>query len=55
MDVVGIACSEAFSGSRLKTILQPAYDLQTAAMEQLAADEPAATLSIHTSGGVPVS
>jgi hypothetical protein len=51
--VIGIACSEAFSGQRLAKILQPGFQLQSEAMVKLAAGECAPTLSIHTSGGLP--
>ncbi len=49
--VLGGACSELFSGPRLARILQPCIDLQQQAIDALRRNEPAPTLSVHTSVG----
>ncbi len=51
--VLGGACSEVLGGSNLANLLKDGYELEVRAMEALQKDEPAATLSVHTSAGVP--
>jgi len=51
--VLGGACSEVLAGANLAKLLKPGFDLEMAAMEALANNEPAPTLSVHTSAGVP--
>jgi len=51
--VLGGACSEIFSGSRLAKVLTTGVEAQKRALEQLHADTYAETLSIHTSAGLP--
>eukprot|EP00928_Gymnodinium_smaydae_P022135 TRINITY_DN18688_c0_g2_i1.p1 TRINITY_DN18688_c0_g2~~TRINITY_DN18688_c0_g2_i1.p1 ORF type:complete len:472 (-),score=69.37 TRINITY_DN18688_c0_g2_i1:214-1566(-) len=51
--VLGGACSEIFSGSRLAKVLAPGAEAERRALESLANDDFAETLSIHTSAGLP--
>jgi len=52
---VGLACSECFSGPRLAKLLQPGFEYEKQAMEDMMAGNFAAPLSIHTSAGVPAA
>ena len=49
---IGLACSEIFSGRNLANVLRPAHDLEASALHLLQKNEPADTLSLHTSAGV---
>eukprot|EP00747_Dinoflagellata_sp_TGD_P072868 gnl/TRDRNA2_/TRDRNA2_157657_c0_seq1.p1 gnl/TRDRNA2_/TRDRNA2_157657_c0~~gnl/TRDRNA2_/TRDRNA2_157657_c0_seq1.p1 ORF type:complete len:447 (-),score=91.82 gnl/TRDRNA2_/TRDRNA2_157657_c0_seq1:80-1420(-) len=51
--VIGGACSEVFTGKRLAEALTPSADLERRAIQSLAEDDFAETLSVHTSAGVP--
>lgn len=49
--VVGAACSTCFSGKNLAKVLQPGFEFERRAMDNLQAGWPAPPLSIHTSAG----
>ena len=51
--VLGGACSEVLGGANLANLLRDGFELEERAMAALRNDEPAETLSIHTSAGVP--
>ncbi|EOD08664.1 hypothetical protein EMIHUDRAFT_438290 [Emiliania huxleyi CCMP1516] len=52
--VLGGACSEVLSGPNLAELLRPGFELEVRAMEALRRGEPAESLSVHTSTGVPL-
>ena len=51
--LLGGACSEVLGGANLAALLKDGFDVEQRAMAALAAGEPADTLSVHTSAGVP--
>jgi len=53
MRVLGGACSEVLGGKNLAKLLESGWQLELKAMEALQKGEPAPTLSVHTSAGVP--
>jgi len=52
--VIGAACSEVFSGTRLHEVLSEGFEYEKIVMESLATGSAASPLSIHTSAGVPL-
>jgi len=50
---IGLACSESLTGPRLAKAMRPSFEAERLALEQLANDDFAGTLSVHTSAGVP--
>ena len=51
--LLGGACGECLSGANLAELLAEGFEIESRAMEALAQNKPAETLSVHTSAGVP--
>ena len=51
--LLGGACGECLGGANLAELLAEGFEIESRAMEALAQNKPAETLSVHTSAGVP--